>query len=88
MRGFAKRGIRYFCQDEGARSAPPRSLLKPGALRGFTLDGHRLRSLYRSSVQTPLRLIARKAASSWLKYRTGVWGCETPSLPQAKGTTV
>lgn len=86
MRGFAKRGIRYFCQDEGARLAPPRSLLKHGALRGFTLDGHWLRSLYRIPVQTPLRLIARKGSSSWFKYRTGVWGCETPSLPPAKST--
>lgn len=76
----------YFCQDEGARMVPPRSLLKPGVLRGFTLDGHRLSSLYRIPVQTPLRLIGRKSASSWFKYSTGVWGCETPSLPLEKGT--
>lgn len=76
--------FRYFCQDETARSVPPRRLLKPGALRGFTLDGHRLRSLYRILSQTRLRLTARKAPSSWFKYRTVVWGCETPS-DAAKG---
>jgi hypothetical protein len=45
---------------------------------GFTLDGHRLLSLYRRIVSTAPRLMIRY--SSWKKYLTGVRGCETPAL--------
>lgn len=94
MRRMMKPGDRlrreYFFQDEGPSTrlmdlAPPRGWLKPGAPRGFTLDGHQLSSLYRATVQTPLRLIGRKVSSSWRKYSTGVWGCETPTAPFVKG---
>ncbi len=90
MHALAGQESEYFCQDEGAENfskigAPPRNRLKPGMLRGFTLGGHRLSSLYRAPINTRLRLMRRKGLSSWQKYSTGAWGCETLTSLSAKG---
>ncbi len=65
-------------------SGPPRDAhcVSPvHAPRGFTLDGHRLSSLYRVPIMAALTLIFRQhRPSSWKKYSAGVRGCETPAV--------
>jgi len=82
--------VEYLRQDEGQRT--PRHVPGPGTRdhrtprRGgaFTLCGHRLSSLYRSSETAAEGLMLRyRAPSSCLKYSTGVRGCETPAAVAA-----
>src|SRR6056297_2570298 len=74
----------------GLRSkAPPRARMssRSGA-RGFTLGGHRLLSLYRAPTLGRAWLMEpQPAPSSWPKYLTGAWGCETPTPTLATGAT-
>ncbi|WP_321364317.1 hypothetical protein [uncultured Celeribacter sp.] len=60
----------YFCQEkaENARESRSTAGLRPALRpsRDFSLDGHRLSSLFRSSEHDPLRLILGKRPDFFL----------------------
>lgn len=64
--------VEYFGQDEAERSTPSdaRAGWHQAPERGFTLHGHRLSSLFRTSKESVSRLISGKPApaSSCRKY--------------------
>jgi hypothetical protein len=70
----------------GLSQDTPASRLLTKDRGGFSCDGHRLSSLFRSPSFARTRLTKGYAAFSVEKYSTGARGCETPAFVQRIAT--